>query len=347
MNCTYALRTHPYIVQIYGFSRRGHELNIVMELASMSLHDKIKSEGALPITTSLTYGYMIASALNHAKSSMILHRDIKTENILCFPNNTVKLTDFGLAHFDRTLGMTSIYTGTKIGEDGYGTDKWQAPEVAIVVSRSPVQSDEENIGHRGELSDVYSFGLVLWSMLTGDYPYYGVVAAYYEKSIGIRPCGISKMPKPLQQIIKCCIKINYRKRPKFDCLFKILHSLKDCPPAALETYPMSRVRELIPSSYSRIYDMHLGELCEFLEDHNFSQELIMRVQMERILGGFFSVIPMTTFKREWLTVGREQEFFEQLLRVYEDCEDDLQIIPKPGRHPDSNRDKTDRGDGIS
>ena len=142
---------HPNIVTVYDRSSHEHHYYIAMELLNGGmLKDKIKS--GLSNHDINTIASALASALGFAHRNGFVHRDIKPNNVLFRHNGSPVLTDFGIA---KALGSATQMTaaGYTLGSAGY---------------MSPEQSLGKPIDHR---SDLYSFGVLMWEMLTGETPY--------------------------------------------------------------------------------------------------------------------------------------------------------------------------------
>ena len=143
---------HPNISTIYSIENSGKESFIVMEfIDGKELKDKIKS-GPVEINETVNIISQIAEGLKAAHKKGIVHRDIKSSNIMINNEGMVKIMDFGLAK----IGTTNI---TKMGLT-IGTAAYMSPE----------QATNENVDHR---TDIWSLGVILYEMLTGRLPYKG------------------------------------------------------------------------------------------------------------------------------------------------------------------------------
>jgi eukaryotic-like serine/threonine-protein kinase len=147
---------HPNIVHIYdwGGTENGEVSYIAMEYASGgTLEDRILEDGALPPRTAAEVASQIAEALGFAHERGVIHRDIKPQNILLNALGDAKVTDFGLARvaYSTSLSQTSLVLGTA---------SYMSPEQAMGGPTDP-------------RSDLYSLGVVLYEMLTGELPYEG------------------------------------------------------------------------------------------------------------------------------------------------------------------------------
>ena len=152
--CNAAGLSHPNIVNIYDFGSE-HDINyIVMEyVVGRTLKEVITDSGALDYQTAVKYAIGIASALKQAHDHAIVHCDVKSQNILIDTKGVAKITDFGIA---RAFGQPS-----ESEERGViGSAYYLSPEQA---AGKPVTAQ----------SDLYSLGVVLFEMLTGQLPYDG------------------------------------------------------------------------------------------------------------------------------------------------------------------------------
>ena len=141
----------PYIVTVYDIASHEGTYYLSMEyLPGDTLQHRIRN--GLPLDESLAIARAIASALHYAHHRGIIHRDIKPQNILFRENGCPVLTDFGIA---KTLGSSTIMTRTGLS---LGTPRYMSPE----------QIRGQAVDAR---SDLYSFGVLFYEMLTGNAPY--------------------------------------------------------------------------------------------------------------------------------------------------------------------------------
>ncbi len=146
--------SHPNVVSVYDVGQDHDIYYMVMEyIEGSTLKDLINRQGALPVAEAVRIAVQVCDALDHAHQNHIIHRDIKPHNILIGKNGRVKVTDFGIAR--AVTSATITHTGSVIGSVHYF---------------SPEQARG---GITAEKSDIYSLGIVLYEMVTGQVPFSG------------------------------------------------------------------------------------------------------------------------------------------------------------------------------
>ncbi|WP_054949939.1 Stk1 family PASTA domain-containing Ser/Thr kinase [Numidum massiliense] len=187
--------SHPNVVNIYDVGQDGDIHYIVMEyIEGMTLKERIKREGALPPSEVALIGEQIADALHHAHETGIIHRDIKSANIMIGPRNRVKVADFGIAR--ATSSQTITHTGSVMGSVHYF---------------SPEQARG---GYIGEKSDIYSLGVVMYEMATGGLPFAGdSPIAIALKHLQEEPAAPREKRPALPQSLDNCIRRAMAKDP--------------------------------------------------------------------------------------------------------------------------------------
>jgi len=145
---------HPNIIRVIDFGKEDGTFYTVMEyidgedLKKLLLYKKIKN-----FQRKYDIVLQIGRGLNYLHENNIIHKDIKPENILVSENNEVKIIDFGLANYNRLR----IFTRNQFID---GTPTYMAPE----------QIEKRHIDNR---TDIYSYGILIYEMLTGRVPYQG------------------------------------------------------------------------------------------------------------------------------------------------------------------------------
>lgn len=198
---------HRNVVQFIGACTRRPNLCIVFEyMRGGSLYDYVRRAGPLRITTILRIAVEVCKGMDYLHKRKIVHRDLKAANLLLDEHGTIKIADFGVARVLDGAGVMTAETGTY---------RWMAPEV---------------IEHRpySEKADVFSFGVVLWELLTGLVPYSDMTplqAAVGVVQKGLRPPIPQNCPPPLADIMRLCWQRDPSVRPSFEVLKSKLEEL--------------------------------------------------------------------------------------------------------------------------
>jgi eukaryotic-like serine/threonine-protein kinase len=179
--------THPNIVAIYDRGEVGGEYYIAMEYVDGdTLKDEINAHAPLPESEAISYAQQALAGLDYAHRAGIVHRDVKPHNMLIGSDGVVKMTDFGIARAQNTTDMTEV--GSIVGTAQY---------------LSPEQARGQAVGPQ---SDIYSMGVVLYEMLTGELPFSGGSAVEIAmKQASEQPEPPSRknrlISRPLEQVV--------------------------------------------------------------------------------------------------------------------------------------------------
>ncbi|MCH5323591.1 MAG: Stk1 family PASTA domain-containing Ser/Thr kinase [Eubacterium sp.] len=181
-----ALLSHPNIVKIFDVGFSDQIQYIVMEyIDGITLTEYIRLQGVLKWKDAVFFTVQILRALQHAHDRGIVHRDIKSQNVMMLSDGTIKVMDFGIARFNRESDKT-------LSEKAIGSVHYISPEQA-----------------RGEMtdekSDIYSVGVMLYEMLTGQKPFDGetpvAIALQHMQTVPKMPREInSSIPEGLEEI---------------------------------------------------------------------------------------------------------------------------------------------------
>lgn len=190
--------SHPNVVSVYDVDDTDEYQILVTELIiGPTLKTYIRDNHPLSIESVVSLSRMILDGIGHAHESGIIHRDIKPQNILLNEENDVKITDFGIAKAMSETRMTE--TNQVMGSVQY---------------ISPEQAKGQDTDER---TDIYSFGIMLYEMLSGDVPFHGetpVSIAIKQISEDIPDISDVRddVPVPLQNIIRKCTEKNVDNR---------------------------------------------------------------------------------------------------------------------------------------
>lgn len=181
--------SHPNVVGVYDVGNDGDVQYIVLELVEgISLKKYIEKKGHLPYKEALSIAIQVANGMEAAHAHHIVHRDIKPQNIIISKEGKVKVTDFGIA---KAASAT-----TTVSTSAMGSVHYMSPEQA-------------RGGYSDERSDIYSFGITLFEMLTGDVPFDGdttvAVAVHHIQDEIIPPSEkMNGIPSSVDKIVQKC-----------------------------------------------------------------------------------------------------------------------------------------------
>jgi serine/threonine-protein kinase len=174
---TIASLKHPSIVTVHDVGESGGHYYIAMELVEgRDLNQEVREKGAMPLPQVTRIVHQLASALDYAHKRSIIHRDVKSGNVILGEGEHVTLTDFGLARLrqDMTLTQTDFTVGTL---------KCMAPE----------QITGDDIDHR---VDIYALGILVYEVLCGRLPYSGDTPQQIFQDILFNPPLLATQLKP-------------------------------------------------------------------------------------------------------------------------------------------------------
>ena len=197
-----ALSPHPNVISFFGVALSSDSIStyIVTELApNGSLYNYLHKSGEKPSADqSFAWALQVASGMQHLHNSNVVHRDLKSGNILLSFGLFAKVCDFGTA---RTLAKTAMTTQK-------GTYRWMAPEI--------VEGVEANIN---KMCDVFSYGMVVYEIFACKIPYDDIPT---DPLVGLavlqgkRPPLPATLPPFLHPLIEACWKKEPDKRPQFE-----------------------------------------------------------------------------------------------------------------------------------
>ncbi|WP_158247327.1 protein kinase domain-containing protein, partial [Geothermobacter hydrogeniphilus] len=185
---TVARLNHPNILAVYDVGVSGHHYYLAMELVpGGDLKQRIRQE-ALPPQDALAIARQMALALGYAHEEGFVHRDVKPENILFRKDGTAVLSDFGIA---KAVGSGTKMTGTGMS---IGTPHYMSPEQA------------QGLSSLDGRSDLYSLGVVLHEMLTGQVPFdadntVGIAMQHVQAPVPRLPQSLGKLQPLLERLL--------------------------------------------------------------------------------------------------------------------------------------------------
>jgi serine/threonine-protein kinase len=204
--------SHPNIVTVHDFGLDQGRLFIVMEhVPGVDLKTMIVQKGRLPLDEAIPLIIQACSGIGYAHRAGLVHCDIKPQNMLVTPDKRLKVTDFGIAR-----ALASISSDER-NEEIWGSPQYFSPEQASGAAPQPS-------------SDVYSLGVVMYELLTGQLPFVAdsaqEYAAMHLRSIPVNPGMLnSEIPPELDAIImKVLSKEPVRRYRTADQLGRVLQS---------------------------------------------------------------------------------------------------------------------------
>lgn len=204
-----AALNHLHIVTVFDAGIEAGNYYISMEfIEGRTIRDLLKKKGHFRLATALGLSKQVLKALSYAHSKRVIHRDITTNNMMLTESKTIKLMDFGLARIVNQLHSEQSIIG--------GTPYFMSPE----------QVEGAPIDHR---TDIYSFGVCLYEMVTGHVPFPMENPGYHHLHTPAPDPRLIKpeLPEALSKIIEKCL----RKKPdeRFESADRLLEALKSIP----------------------------------------------------------------------------------------------------------------------
>jgi serine/threonine protein kinase len=196
---------HQNLATVYDFGKQDDKIFIAMTFVEgEALSDIIKREKNLPVKNAMYIAWQIARGLEYAHERGVIHRDIKPSNIMIMKNNAVCIIDFGISITTDSQRLTN--PGMTMGTPEY---------------MSPEQCQNRNVTLQ---SDIYSFGIVFYEMLSGDPPFVGGASlSILNRHLHERPKSLSKkndeVSEDLEKIIFKCLEKNTEQRYKRFAVF--------------------------------------------------------------------------------------------------------------------------------
>lgn len=192
--------SHPNIVQVYDFLQEQSDAWIVMELVDgCELAEQLERSGVMALPQAARIAQQMAQAMDYAHERGVVHRDFKPANVLLTQEGEPKVMDFGMAKLAQSNSHTLV--GTVLGSPAYMSPEQGGGEPATV------------------LSDVYSFGITLYEMLTGAVPFNAqsamAVIVMHASEAPQPPMALNAaIPEPLNDLILQMLAKDPAQRPQ-------------------------------------------------------------------------------------------------------------------------------------
>ncbi|XP_074854972.1 mitogen-activated protein kinase kinase kinase 9 [Carettochelys insculpta] len=214
----FAMLKHPNIIALRGVCLKEPTLCLIMEFARGGSLNRVLSGKRIPPDILVNWAVQIARGMNYLHDEAIvpiIHRDLKSSNILILEkvengdlsNKILKITDFGLAReWHKTTKMSAA-----------GTYAWMAPEV--------IRSSMFSKG-----SDVWSYGVLLWELLTGEVPFRGIDGLAVAYGVAMNKLALpipSTCPEPFAKLMEDCWNSDPHSRPSFTNILDQLTTIEE------------------------------------------------------------------------------------------------------------------------
>jgi Tol biopolymer transport system component/serine/threonine protein kinase len=203
---------HPNIVHIYDIAEVDGVQFISMEYVPGKTLDQLIGRKGLRLNEALKYAVQIADALAQAHSAGIIHRDLKPSNVIVSENGHVKVLDFGIAKLTEVATGEFGETATMRAHDGPSTE--EGAILGTVAYMSPEQGEGKRVDTR---SDIFSFGSMLYEMVTGRQAFHGdsklsTLSAILKDDPKPASAVAADVPRDLEKIINRCLRKDPERR---------------------------------------------------------------------------------------------------------------------------------------
>ncbi|XP_023273900.1 mitogen-activated protein kinase kinase kinase 21-like [Seriola lalandi dorsalis] len=287
----FSMLQHPNIIKLEGVCLDEPNLCLVMEYARGGTLNRVLTGRRIPPHILVNWAVQIARGMHYLHEEAvvpIIHRDLKSSNILLLEKienddigrKTLKITDFGLAReWHKTTKMSAA-----------GTYSWMAPEVI-----------KSSLFSKG--SDVWSYGVLLWELLTGEVPYRGIdgLAVAYGVAVNKLTLPIpSTCPEPFAKLMEECWDQDPHVRPSFSCILEQLSAIEE---AVMATMPQD--------SFHSMQDDWRVEIQEMFDELR-TKEKELRSREEELTRA-----ALQQKSQEELLKRREQQLAEREINVLE------------------------------
>lgn len=205
-----AALNHPRIAGLYGMEQADGQHFLVMELVEGETLAERLRRGPMSVEEALALGLQIAEALEAAHEKGVIHRDLKPANVKITPEQQIKVLDFGLAKAIENEASSADMANSP-------TLSMMATQAGVILGTAAYMSPEQAKGFPADhRSDVFSFGTVLFEMLTGRQPFQGDTAPEILASVLVREPEIQHLPSDanprLIELVKRCLEKSPKRR---------------------------------------------------------------------------------------------------------------------------------------
>ena len=252
---------HANIASLYGMEEADGRHFLLMELVEgETLAERLK-RGALAVERALPIARQIAEALEAAHEKGIVHRDLKPANVKITPDDKVKVLDFGLAKAMAAEDQTAASNAGTLHVTQSPTLSILATQAGIILGTAAYMSPEQAQGLQVDArSDVFSFGTVLYEMLTGRQPFQGDTIPAVLASVLVREVDFSSLARDLSprvgELLRRCLEKNPKRRWQavgdLRAELEIVSTAPRAVPAGAGHAPRSAWRRTLPIALSAL-----------------------------------------------------------------------------------------------
>jgi serine/threonine-protein kinase len=224
---------HPNIAAIHSLEEAGGSRYLVLELVEGETLEERLRRGPLPVEEALNISKNICEALEAAHEKGVVHRDLKPANVKITPDGKVKVLDFGLAK-----AMEGSQANAGLSNSPTLVNSFAATNAGVIIGTAAYMSPEQARGYAADQrSDIFSFGCVLYEMLTAQRAFDGETVTDILASVLAREPAFTLLPKDLNprlsDFLRRCLEKNRKRR--WHCVADLraeLESIATAPKAA-------------------------------------------------------------------------------------------------------------------
>jgi len=225
--------SHPNIAGIYGVEEQNGKRYLILEFVpGETLADRI-DRGPIELDEAIEIACQIAAGVGAAHDAGVIHRDLKPANIRITPDGVVKVLDFGLARQDEGRSSTGVVTHAEtITTPAHHHSPTNA---GVILGTAAYMSPEQARGRRvDKRTDIWSFGVILYEMLSGASPFIGETATDSIGAVLHKSPDLTKVPDAVRHILERCLDRDKEKRFRDigDVSIELRHALTAAPAAA-------------------------------------------------------------------------------------------------------------------
>ena len=188
----------PHVVVTYDIAEHDGAIFIVMEHVEGELLSERLERGALAIGEAIDFGMQVADALDEAHANGIVHRDIKSSNLIVTERGLLKVLDFGLAKFMETANTASSSLAITMGQTAVG----------VILGTVSYMSPEQALGRPvDQRTDIFSLGVVIYEMLAGSLPFDGSSATeVIDRILHQEPPALARLDRKIPRAVESIVR---------------------------------------------------------------------------------------------------------------------------------------------